>query len=108
REDIIAQSKLFHDAGPVILEQHVGAGDELEQDRSAGVRPQVELNAALAAVVGDEIRTVLLPAKGPEGIAALRMLDLDHVGAEVGQDHAPERSRDYGAELDHAHALENC
>jgi hypothetical protein len=107
REDILAQSKLLHDAGPVILEQHIGAGDELEQDRSAGVRAQVELDAALAAVVGDEIRTVLLAAKGPERIAALRMLDLDHVGAEVGQHHARERSRDHGAQLDDAHALEN-
>ena len=107
REDVISQSKLLHDAGPVILEQHVGAGDELEQDRSALVRAQVELNAALAAIVGDEIRTVLLAAKGPERIAALRMLDLDHLRAEVGQHHARKRSRDHGAQLDHAHALEN-
>jgi len=81
-EGVIPQSKLLHDAGPVILEQHVGTGDELEQDRSALVRAQVELNAALAAVVGDEIRAVLLAAEGPERIAALRMLDLDHLRAE--------------------------
>ena len=106
-ERLLPQSELGHDAGPIILEQDVGAGEELEQDGTARLRAQVELDAALAAVVGDEIRAVLPAAEIAERIAALRMLDLDHVGAEIGEHHAGERRRDHRAQLDHVHALED-
>ena len=93
--------------GPEVLEQDIGARDELEQDRAAFILAQVELDAALAAVVGDEIGAVLPAAEIAERIAAIRMLDLENVRAQVRQHHAGQRRRDHGAELDHAHALED-
>ena len=105
-EDIVRQSELLHDAGPIILEQDVGAREEPQHDGSARFGAQVELNAALAAVVCDEVRAVLPAPETPERVA-LRGFDLDHVGAEIGQHQPRERCRDHRAELDDAHACQH-
>ncbi len=44
--------------------------------------------------------------EGAERIAGLRPLDLDHVGAEVGQMHAGRRTGDVGPHFDDADVLE--
>ena len=53
------------------------------------------------------MRAVLAAAEAAERIAALRVLDLDHFSAEIGQHHAGERSGDHRPELDDAHAFEH-
>ena len=53
------------------------------------------------------MRAVVAAAETAERIAALRVLDLDHFGAEIGQHHAGERRGDHRAELDDADALEH-
>src|SRR5581483_4363575 len=96
-QHVAAERKAVHDASTVVLDQDIGAAEKLEQNVTPGGIAQVELDAALAAIVGDEMRAVEPAAKAAERIAALRMLDLDHLG---------ERRRDHGAELHHAHALQ--
>ena len=83
---------------PHPLDQHVGALDQvehglhrlglLEVERDAGPAPVEQVVRA----AGEQ-----LPA-GP--------VDPDHVGAEVGQDHARVRPRPDPGDLDHLHALE--
>ena len=65
----------------------------------------VERDAALVAVVGLEVRAVEAALEGAERVAGARLLDLDHVGAEVGEQHRRRRAGDEGALLEHAHAL---
>jgi len=72
----------------------------------AVIRPfHVERDAALVAVVGLEVRRIL-----PAQIHAVRItvgaLDLDHIGAEIGEHHPGARTGDEGALLNDADALE--
>ncbi len=53
------------------------------------------------------MRTVEAAAEVAKRIAALRVFDLDHFGAEIGQHHAGERSGDHRSQLDHPDALEH-
>ncbi len=96
----------LHHAGAVILQHDVGAFDELEQHLPALVGAQVKLHALLAAVEGDEVGAVGFAAKIAKRIPTWR-LDLEHVGAEVGEHQAGKRRRDDRAQLDHAHAFEH-
>jgi hypothetical protein len=54
--------------------------EHFSQNFAAGFFAQVELQAALAAVVGSEMGAVLAATEAPERIAALRMLNLDDLG----------------------------
>ena len=68
---------------------------------------QVEAHALLAAVVDGEVHA--LPADHRRMLARLlaaHRLDLDDLGAEVGQDHAAARPRLEARELEHADAVE--
>src|SRR5207253_9496527 len=91
----------------IVLDQDIRPPQQLVEYRATRGIAQIELHAALAAVVGDKMRAVLAAAEAAERIAALRVLDLDHFRAEVGQHHAGKRSGDHGAELEHAHASEH-
>ena len=67
--------------------------------RAAG-RLEVEGHVPLAA---------LAPEEGPLDVThtfAAGRLDLHHVGAEVGEEHGPERTGEERARVDHLHALE--
>src|ERR1700737_1849500 len=74
-----AQPEPLHYAHPVVLDQNIAARQELLKNLAARGISQVKLHAALAAVIGDEMRTVLAAAEASEWIAALRVLDLDDV-----------------------------
>jgi hypothetical protein len=52
----LVEAEAFHRAGPEILHQHVGAGDQLAHDRSRFGPLEVERQRSLAAVRGDEQR----------------------------------------------------
>src|SRR5262249_11466146 len=83
------EAELVHDARAEILGHHVGAVDELERDRSALGRLQIERDAAFVAVrahVHHSLPVVPDVAAAPVALpGSLRRLDRDHVGAEVRQ-----------------------
>ena len=79
---------------------HVGPGDELRQPAAAAGVRRVGDDALLAAIPGGE------PRQGPRGVAC-RRLDLDDLGAEVGQEHADGWSRDPVTEVDYLHAFKD-
>src|SRR5262249_15702575 len=86
---VAAEAELVHDARTEILGHHVGAVDELERDRSALGRLQIERDAAFVAVgahVYHSLAVVPDVAAAPVALpGSLRRLDRDHVGAEVRQ-----------------------
>ncbi len=83
-------------AGPQALDQDVGALDEPQHRLDGGRLLEVEGDARAAAV--EQVR----PPQ-PEHPAA-RPVDPDHVGAEVGEQHARVRPRPDARDLHHLHA----
>ena len=72
---VVDAEPLLH-VGPVVLDQHVGGGRQLLQDRDALGRLEVERDAALVAVQVEEIGAVARPAQSglssaPAGISTL-------------------------------------
>ena len=98
-----SEPELRHGAGPEVLGQDIGRGDELARDRHALRRFQVERDRALVAV---ECRKEACAGadQTPRIVAVGRRLDLDHVGAEVAENEAAARPHDHVAELDDADA----
>ena len=86
-----------------VRDEHVGGIEQVERGGLAVVRPEVEHDAALAAVVELEDRVVRqVVAEHLAELArrvALRRLDLDDVGAPVGEHAARRRAGDPHAEL---------
>ena len=73
----------------------VGRAFDVQRDRSLGAVVAVETHR----IAVDEGR-----APQPRIVAAVGLLDLDHVGAEIGQDDAGQRSRQGLADFDHLDA----
>ncbi len=86
---VVAQPQALHDAGPEVVDHDVRFGGQLEADVDRLAVLQVERDAALAAVVGEEVGAEALLADGaddPPKVAEVRRFDLHHVGAHVGED----------------------
>ena len=95
-----------------IDDQHVRPPDQPLEDVPRARRLEIERESPLVAVVempgivvgGARLRRNLV--RDPPRIAA-RRLDLDHVGAEVGQDHRRARTRDEARQVDHLESRED-
>ncbi len=115
---VLARAQLFpadapavERAGTEVLDHEVGAAAQVEKDLAAPWRVEIEREAALVTVerrlhererrlrAGQERRRAARDLSG-------RVLDLDHVGAVIGEDAASHRARPRGGELDHTHARE--
>ena len=96
-----AQAQALHHTGAEALDQHVGRAHQAQGGRTALGPTEVERHRAAPAlqhVAGRIEQRRLGAAAGP--------VDAQHVGAQVGQQHAAERRRPHGRELDHAHAAQ--
>jgi hypothetical protein len=96
-----AKAELVERPRPVRLEQYVRGARELEQDLDRLRSLEIEHEAALVAVERDEAHALAI-ADRRRGAAhvALRRLDLDHLGAHVGEQCAGERAGDEIRQLD--------
>src|SRR5215813_141683 len=114
-EAFIVEAELLEPANFEILKQHVGACRELLDDALAFRRLEVEFDRALAAIGAMEIGRAEMAAVGRwyEGrapgagiVAGALALDLDHVGAEIGEDLARPRPRQDAGKLEDTHTVE--
>src|ERR1019366_5710805 len=84
--------------------------DEVFEDRSSAGRPEIQSEAALVAVEGLEEEAVLTFLRRRDVAADVapgrRVLDLDDIGAKVGELHAPARSGSVLLDGDNAQVLE--
>lgn len=105
---LLPQPQAVHDAGAVVFDQYVGAGDQLDGCVALGLVLQVQGDRALVAVQGGEVLAVAIGDGRPaaQGVACAGRLDLDDVGAHVGQQHAAERAGGHVADFDDAYACE--
>ena len=112
REARIVEAELLEAADLEVLEQHVGARRELLDDALALGGLEVELDRALAAIGAVEIGGAQMAAVGRRHerrapaagvVAGALALDLDHVGAEIGQNLAGPRPGQDAGKLENAH-----
>src|SRR5262249_7174498 len=87
-----------------ILQEHVGAGEQPVHRVAILSLGEVEHDAALAAVEQREERDPHAAERA--GLVAGRRFDLDHLGAELRQDHAAGRPHHHVGHLDDPHALQ--
>jgi hypothetical protein len=84
-----------------VLQQHVAAADQALEDRLALRRLQVQGQAALAAVGAEEIGSAPVHHRRPAAVlVAGEVLDLDHLGAEVGEELAAGWAGQHAAEVE--------
>ena len=102
----VAEAPVLHRAGLEVLDQHVGLREQAQQHRAALGLADIERDRALVAVDADEIaRIAVLERRPPVArLVALRRLDLDHLGAVVGQDHGGVGAAEHAGEVDHPDA----
>ena len=74
---------------PQVAEHRVGPAHEVFEHRSPGVGAQVEADAALAPIERFEEQAVFALGEGrhvaPDVAAGARILDLDDIGAQIGE-----------------------
>jgi hypothetical protein len=79
-----------HQAGPEGLQQHVGALAQRPRETAVALVGEVERHRALVAVQPQEVRALAVaPRRSPRAgvVAAVRALDLDHIRAEIAEQH---------------------
>ncbi len=93
RQLLPADAEPLHRAGAVILDHDIGRRDQ-PVDNCPSLRPfQIDREAALVAVEGGE-EPGPEPAEPARVIALRRRLDLDHLGAKLGEDQPGGRTHD--------------
>jgi hypothetical protein len=104
---LIADAEALHHAGSKSLDQHVGRAHEPAQHGLTVWLLQVEDQAAFAAVRRAKERALSVDQRRqPAGIiAAVRIFDLDHGRAEVGQHQRGDRTRQQARQIQHAQAI---
>ena len=107
RQHLVPKTQPIQRARPEILQQHVGLRDHLLEQRLALIGLQVQRQAALVGVQDQEEQAVavrLVAHVGARDVAALRLLQLDHVGAEKAEDLRAGRARLVVRHVDDANA----
>jgi hypothetical protein len=88
-----------HHAGPEILDEDIGFGDQRLRRRHAVRMLQVERDPLLVAII-DRVGWVRLAGPGA--------IDMDYLRPGVRQQHRGERTGDIMAEIDHANSAERA
>ncbi len=101
----IADAELVGHARREVLDHHVSGLQEPQCVRPTGVTSQVDDDAGLVAVEGEEDRaelTVVTKAAGPPSPRPLAVgrLDLDDLGPEIGQHHRAHGTSGHRSERD--------
>ena len=103
---LVAQAQAVHHAGTVVFDQHIDGERQLARQLQVTGVFQIQGHGALVAIERGEVLAVAVGDRRPaaQRVAAVRVLDLDHVGAHVRQQHAAERPRRHIANLQHRDA----
>ena len=107
-ELVVAKAHALHHAGAEIVDDDVGVAHEIVDDRLAVGLAQIERDRALVAVEAAEHRIVepvgIVGDRGAREIAGAGPLDLDDVGAVVGEHLRRARAQHHLGEIDDADA----
>ena len=108
---LVAQAVFRQRADLEVLHQDVAAGDQLQRDLLAFRLADIQRDRLLVAVDADEIGAFLVPGidrrrEAARVVAGARPLDLDHVGAQVGQHLRAGRPCQHTGQVENAQALQ--
>jgi hypothetical protein len=106
---IVVQPPALQRAGAEILDDDVAALDQLQEQVPPARRPDVEGEAFLVARVHRPEEPVSVEfglSPGAQRVGPARQLDLDHLGAHVGQQPRAVGAGDQGAQFEHSDAFE--
>jgi hypothetical protein len=100
----VADAPFVQRARLEILDQDVGAFQHLHQNGAPALGSKIEPDRALVAVDADEIGRILaMERRSPVAhLVAGGRLDLDHVGAVIGEDLRAIGAAEHAREIDHA------
>src|SRR5215471_6678483 len=101
-----AETHRFECAGVEILDQHLRGGDEVEKQFAPAWFPQAQRHALLIAAVDLPMDADAVGLPGAQRVAALGVLDLDHLGAEIGELQADHIARYEARHVDDPHPVE--
>ena len=105
----VAEPHAVEGAGPEVLDQHVGAGDQGVEHAAAVRVLQVQGHALLVPVDAEEVGALPLLERRPPGarvVPLAGLLDLDDAGAHVGQHHRAVGARQDAGQVEHRHPVE--
>ena len=105
---VVAEPEPFHRPGTKVVDEHVGAAHQAQDDVEPGGLSEVHRQRAFVPVGGEEdvAHAVRPRQRGTRVVAAPRPLDLDDVGAEVAEHLRRKRAERDLREVEHAHAVE--
>src|SRR5262249_10521633 len=104
----VAEAHRVHGAGAEILQHDVGFAHQRGEYLLAARAAQIEADRFLAAVIDGEINALAAHhGRMPARFLAADALDLDPLGAEIGQHHAAARPGLETGQLQHAHTVES-
>ena len=112
RQRLVAQPERLERAGAVVLHEHVGGLDQRFEDFAVALLLEVERHRALVGGLGQELGAHqlvverLVGARAAALVGVVRVLDLDHVGAEHAELIGRERPRQNVGRVDHPDTLE--
>src|SRR4051812_20013380 len=112
QQRLVTEPQRLERARPIVLDQDIGAGDQLLEDLAAGFLLQIQGDRPLVRPLGQEggahVATVERPVGAPLTalVGLVRMLDLDDIGAEHRQLVGGKRPRQHMGDIDDANALE--
>ena len=112
RQRLVAEAERLERAGAIVLDEHVGGGDQLLQHLAVGLGLQVERDRALVRRLGQErgahvaVVERLVGAAAAALVGIVGMLDLDHVGAQHRELIGRERPRQHMGGVDDPDTLE--
>ena len=104
-----AEPQAVERARPEVLDQDVGARQEALEQRAAARLLEIERDAEFGAVDGQEVAAFSLDKRRPPDARVVPLagiLDLDHLGAEIGQRHRGVGPREYPRQVQDPHPFE--
>ena len=99
----VANAQAIHRAGAEVLDDHIGVLRQAQEHGAAGRGLQVQAQAAFVPVLRQELHALAaheLVAEIARQVAALGLLDLDHIGAQVAEQHRADRARGHHAQVE--------
>ena len=107
---VVVDAHLLQGLVGQVGDHDVGLRDQFLHDLAAGRLHRVEREAELVAAHLEEHRAfaALDDRRHPAILAAVELLDADHLGAEIAQHGAAERAGDVAAEIENADTFENA
>jgi hypothetical protein len=105
-QDFRAETHRFERPGAEILDQHLRSRDQVEEQLAPVCFAQAQRHALLVSRIDLPMHADAVGLPGAQRVAAFRVLDLQHLRAEIGELETDHVAGNEPRHVDHAHAVE--